>query len=295
MKKDKITILVLGFITVLITGFAFYNPVEAADTSVYVSPESLSKEVGDIFNVSVKVNPAGEKVCAVEGNLNLDKLSCLSITLGEGIMAQSSPSCSNLYFLFGIPGCSTKDKTLFTIRVRAKSAGTATIGFTGIDIIGEGVPISSNSSEGSYSIVIPETILPPITPICNCDSWSSWQKGDCGEENCIPTQLLQTRTRTCEPVGCELEAEKRCIDDAYCASLPATTTKEDEEESEKESDEVTMTDSVETESLFLATIGNIFSLGTGNTLVAILVGLIILAILIYCSYYLYKKRCKKLK
>jgi len=182
MKKDKFTILVFGFVVFLIAGIAFCNPVEAADSSVYVLPASSNKNVGDIFDLSVGVNPAGERVCAVEGTLSLSKLSCQDINLGEGIMAQRAPSCGNLYFLLGIPGCSTEKRELFTIRVKANNAGTATANFKGIDIIGEGVSVSSAFTSGVYSLEMPEGV---VLPSCDCTDWSSWQKGECGEGNCV--------------------------------------------------------------------------------------------------------------
>lgn len=298
MRKDKITILVLGFIGILVAGVAFYNPAEAAGASVYVSPASVSKNVGDVFDISIGVNPAGEKVCAVEGNLNLDKLSCQNIVIGEGIMAQSSPSCGNLYFLFGIPSCSDESKTLFTITVKANNVGAATADFTGIDIIGEGVSVSSDSSGGSYNLVKPETVLPPLPPSCDCTQWGSWQKRDCGGGDCVSTQLFQSRARACEPAGCDIEAESRCADDAFCASSLSSTIEEDAEveraeEGEKEEVENTEDFLVETKPFLLATIGSVFSLGTGNVLVGIFVVLIIILLLFYGFYYLRQKRRKK--
>jgi len=257
MKKEKFTILFLGLVYVLIAGFVFPNPAEAADASVYVSPASLSKNVGEMFNIVVGVNPAGEKVCAVEGTLNLDKLSCQSITLGEGMMAQSSPACGSLYFLLGIPGCSTENKELFTIKVKAKNAGTATAGFTGIDIIGEGASVSSASIGGSYTLTSVSVPTPP-----------SEETPPPPEEEVIPEEGPAEEEVTPEeeaPAG--EEGEEKIV---TTAPYPG-----------------------ETQSLFLAAISNIFSLGTGNAFVAIFVGAVIVIILIYLLYYLRQKRVKR--
>ncbi len=212
MQKNKIKILILGFIGILIGGFGFYYLAEAAAPSVYVSPATLNKNVGETFDISVGVSPAGQKVCAVEGKLNLDKLSCQSIlpTVPDGVSVQSWPSCSNLYFLLGIQGCTTSNKTLFTVNVRAGSAGTATANLTGVDIIGEGVSISSLSSGGSY------TLTSLVPPTCSCTIWSAWQPGICGGGGCLASQRLQTRTRTCTPADCDIETESQCIEDSSC-------------------------------------------------------------------------------
>lgn len=78
--------------------------------------------------------------------------------MNSGLSAQTSPSCEDLSFLLGIQGCTTQDKTLFTVTVKAKNAGSGTAGFTGVDIIGEGVSISSVSSGGTYTLTAPEII-----------------------------------------------------------------------------------------------------------------------------------------
>ena len=220
-RKNKIIILALT--AILIFGFGFSNKVKAEGPSIYISPTNLSKTVGNIFDISVKVNPSGQKVCVVEGKLALNKLSCQKITMGSAISAQTSPSCDDLSFLLGIQGCTTSDKTIFTVTVKAESAGSGTAIFTGIDIIGEGVSISSTSLGGSYTITSP----------CTCGAWSAWQSGACGGGSCSSTQRLQTRTRLCTPSGCEAKDEYRCIEDSGCIPrLPAMETEEGEVERE---------------------------------------------------------------
>jgi|GEM_PF-2238689 len=224
MKKYKNKILTLGFIGILILGFGVWDKVEAADPSIYISPAQADKEIGDIFDVTVRVNPSGQKVCVVEGKINLTKLSCQKVTMGSGISVQISPSCDNLNFLLGIQGCTTDKKTLFTVSVKAKNAGSGEAKFTGVDIIGEGVSISSTSLGGSYT----------ITSSCSCGPWGYWQDGSCGGGSCSSTQRLQTRTRLCTPSGCETKDEYRCKDDPGCISRPPAVETEEEKIEVKE-------------------------------------------------------------
>jgi len=228
--KNIIKIIILGVIAILVAGFGINKIAEAASPSVYISPPSLDKKVGDTFNISVIINPSGQKACVVEGKLNLNKLTCQKVTIGSGISAQTSPSCDNLSFLLGIQGCTTSSKTLFTVTVKAKNADVGTANFTGVDIIGEGVSISSASSGGSYTIT--------STPSCNCSVWNSWQNGTCGAGNCSSTQRLQTHTRACTPSSCNIESESRCISDSNCIlPLPSLETGDKEEIVEKPSQE----------------------------------------------------------
>jgi hypothetical protein len=163
MNKNKITILALGCIGILIAVFGFANSIEAANPSIYVSPTSLSKKVGDVFDISVEINPAGEKVCMVEGKLVLDKLSCQSVSPNSDLMASpdNKLACSNLYFSLGIPTCTTENKILFTVTVKAKDAGTAIANFSGVDIIGEGVSVPSTFSGGTYTLTVSEEEVVP--------------------------------------------------------------------------------------------------------------------------------------
>lgn len=152
MRKYKNEILILAFTGILIIGFGAWHTVEAVDSSIYVSPAQLNKKIGDTFDILVKISPKGQKVCVVEGKMSLTKLSCQKVTMGSDISVQSSPSCNDLSFLIGIQGCVTQDKTLFTVTVKAKSSGTATANFSSVDIIGEGVSISSAFSKGIYTL-----------------------------------------------------------------------------------------------------------------------------------------------
>ena len=137
---------------IFLSVFSFVNTVNAAGPSLYVSPASLTKIVGDIFNASVGFNSSGSKVCAVEGTLVFNNLTCQSITVANDVTAQSSPTCSNPHFLIGVQSCTTADKVLFTISVKAESAGIASISPTGVDIIGEGASLGSASTNGNYTI-----------------------------------------------------------------------------------------------------------------------------------------------
>ncbi len=159
MKNTKIKIILSVIICLSVAGFA--GTVEAA-SSLYVSPAASTKTAGDIFTASVGFSASGSKVCAVEGTLVFNGLSCQSITVASDVMAQSSPTCSNPHFLIGIPNCATSDKALLTVSVKAGSAGIASINATGVDIIGEGASVGSASTGGSYTInAVPIPVLTP--------------------------------------------------------------------------------------------------------------------------------------
>jgi len=284
--KNKFTILILGIAAVLILGG---QGVSAQDKpSVFVFPASLTKNVGNSFDLAVKVDPAGQKVCAVEGQLALSKFVVQKVNIADGIISQTPPSFSNgFYFLLGIPGCTTQDKTLFTIEVKANAIGQAGVSFKKVDIIGEGESLSSNFSEGSYEIIIPETPAievknqeTGITKPCICENWSSWHNKGCGEGGCLDTQRLQIRDRNCNPSGCDIEEQTQCVNDSQCISRA------------KEPSSVVSTKENEKERSLLAAIGNIFSFGTGNILVEILAIVLVFAATMCLLWFLLKKRKK---
>ena len=162
MKNTKTKIILSAIIFLSVAGFA--GIVLAAGPFLYVSPASLTKTVGSTFGTSIGVNASGSKVCAVEGTLVFKNLSCQNITIASGATPQSSPTCSNPHFLIGVPSCTTADKVLFTVLVKAGNAGTASISLTGVDIIGEGVSVGSASISGNYTINAVPKPTPTPTP-----------------------------------------------------------------------------------------------------------------------------------
>ncbi|PJA01760.1 hypothetical protein COX74_01025 [bacterium (Candidatus Gribaldobacteria) CG_4_10_14_0_2_um_filter_41_16] len=150
MKNTKTKIILSAIIFSAVIGFV--GTANAAGASLYISPATLTKTAGDTFNVSVGFNASGNKVCAVEGTLVFNNLTCQSITMAGDVTPQSSPTCANPYFLIGVPSCTTADKVLLTVLVKAGSASTASIGLTSVDIIGEGVSVGSASVSASYTI-----------------------------------------------------------------------------------------------------------------------------------------------
>ena len=158
MKKTaKIIFLSLMFLSAL----CFGKEANAANASLYISPASATENAGSTFDISAKVSTQGNKVCVVEGRLVFNNLTCQNITVANGFMAQTSPTCSDPHFVLGIPTCTTAVKNLFTISVKAGSVGSASASFTGAGIIGVGVLISSDSAGGNYTI---KAALPTPTP-----------------------------------------------------------------------------------------------------------------------------------
>ena len=167
MKNTKTKIILSAIVFLSVIGFV--GTVSAVGPSLYVSPASIIKTAGDTFSVSVGFNASGSKVCAVEGTLVFNNLSCQSITVSGDIdiVAQSFPTCSNPHFLIGIQNCTTSGRVLLTASVKAGSAGTASISLIGVDIIGEGASVGSASISGNYTInavPAPATTPPVETP-----------------------------------------------------------------------------------------------------------------------------------
>lgn len=154
--KNKILTTMVVFMVV----FGLTSPVFAQSPSLNVNPQTFSGFEGSSFNVLVGVNSSGEKICAVEGVIEFNNLSCQSIGLATGIMPQKSPTCTSPSFLIGIPQCTTENRNLFTVTVAGTSPGLASLSFSGVDIIGSGQSVSSESIEGNYTIA-----TAPVVPV----------------------------------------------------------------------------------------------------------------------------------
>ncbi len=253
MKNTKTKIILSAIIFLSVAGFV--ATADAAGSSLYVSPASLTKTVGDTLNVSVGVNASGSKVCAAEGTLVFNNLTCQNITVAGDVTPQSSPTCSNSHFLIGVPSCTIADKALFTVSVKAGNAGTSSIGFTGVDIIGEGVSVSNASVGGNYNITAPVVVQQPVI---------AQQK----EPSVIKTQPEETE-ETPEEVATPQQEET--------TSTPVVAA----------NPEVNVAQA----SLLTATV-NILSFGTGEVWLAIIV-IILIILVLAILYFVGKKNRKK--
>ncbi len=139
------TFLFLSMLSV--AGFA-----NASSSSLIVQPASSTINVGQSITASVTALSAGNKICAVEGTLTFTNLTCQSITVASSVNAQTTPTCTNPYFLVGVPNCSSADINLFTVTAKTIAKGTATLGVTGVDVVGEGVSVGSTASSGNYTV-----------------------------------------------------------------------------------------------------------------------------------------------
>ncbi len=252
MKYAKTKIILSAIIFLSVAGFV--GTVIAAGSSLYVSPASLTKTVGDTFSMSVEVNALGNKVCAVEGTLVFNNLSCQSITVTGDVTPQSSPTCSNPHFLIGVPSCTTVDKALFTVSAKAENAGAATISFTGVDIIGEGVSVGSASISGNYTINAIST--PTSTPAPTQTPTSKTTPTPISKPTPAPAQKTITPETEQQPTGISLEAS-----------------------------------TVESPNLFLATISSFITFGTGNNVIGIII-LFAIALIVYLAYFYFVKKKK---
>ena len=153
MREIKISLIII--ILIILGVNSFLSKAKAASPFLFVSPSNGNYKVGDVFEIAIKINPQEMKVDTFEGKINLSHLSCQSVSVSSNVMAVSSPSCGNLYFLLGIPGGTNSTKTLFTIKVKAESEGEAKVYFSGVDILSDGVSVSSNSSGGVYQVSLP--------------------------------------------------------------------------------------------------------------------------------------------
>jgi len=205
MKK---TIIILVSLTLFFAIFYVNTDAKASSTLIYISPAGADKNVEEQFNLDVVVKPDDNKVCAAEGKINLNNLSCLDISLPDGVMSQTPPTCSSTHFLIGIPGCATQDKTLFSVTLKGINPGQGLVNFSEVEVIGQGNSLSNNSVGGTYN----------IKSTCTCAVWSPWVGIGCGQKGCAADKMTQTRSRTCSPAGCAVKIENGCFDSSSCVA-----------------------------------------------------------------------------
>ena len=155
--------IILLSLSVIIGVAAFSQLVYAASSTVSVLPATASKNVGTGFNIAVQLDPQGEQVCAVRGTLNFSNLSCQAITVANGLYATVTPTCASPSFILGIPKCTTATQNLLSVSVKGIKAGSATVSFAAVKVIGAGADVAFASPGATYNITAVRTTTPPIT------------------------------------------------------------------------------------------------------------------------------------
>lgn len=167
MKKT-----ILFSLLVIIAVLGINQSAYAASPMLSVLPASSGSTVGAPFNVSIKLDPAVEKICVIKGNLSFYNLTCRNVTVASDIVTQKSPTCASPSFILGIPKCAVTSQNLFSVSVKGIQAGQAALAFSGLETIGAGTDVLSNWQGGSYNITAipveetPETVQPeqPVEP-----------------------------------------------------------------------------------------------------------------------------------
>jgi Cohesin domain len=166
-----ITLLSLCAILLLTAPFSF---VRAADLAI--APSTGSYGVGQTFTVTVRANPNGDNVNAVEATLRFDPRLLSVVSVGKTGSAFSlwttEPTFSNaagtVTFGGGSPSPFTVASNIVTVTFRTLAQGSATVSFSGASILaadGRGTDVFENGGSATYTITAAQTPTPqPTTP-----------------------------------------------------------------------------------------------------------------------------------
>lgn len=151
----------------IITGVLILGQAVLADSAILSTlPAIAERTVGTPFNVSVQIDPTGNRVCVVKGTISLDNLSCQSVTLADGIKVQTTPTCDAPNFVLGIPKCTTAPQNLFSISVKGRGVGQANLSFTEVKVVKvEGIiasDVAFDLQNGSFNLIAPAKATAPL-------------------------------------------------------------------------------------------------------------------------------------
>ena len=134
IKKVKIRALLFFFAVIFFLTAA--NNASAESGSIFLSPQTGNYSVGQVFSVSTKIDGGGSPLNAAKATVNLSSnLTINDLTLGDcGFAFVKTPTKDNPSFTGVILGGSVTSCTLYTVGVRALSAGSASISFSGASI-----------------------------------------------------------------------------------------------------------------------------------------------------------------
>lgn len=149
--------------------FGFSMAAYAAD--VLVSPSTGSYNTGQTFTATIRANPQGQSVNAVEATLTFDTstLTVVSVSKTGSVFSlwTTEPTFSNTAGTIGFGGGSptpfSTQSTLVTVTFRGKTEGTASVDFKDASVLaadGLGTDVLSNMVNASYTITAAATPPP---------------------------------------------------------------------------------------------------------------------------------------
>jgi len=125
--------------------------VYANNALIYTSPSIITQDMGKSTRISVIAkSQGGEKICVVKGSIDLQGLTCQSVTIGSGVSYLVKPTCDNLNFVLGIQKCTTSSKGIFYIMVEMSGAEDGTATFSGLDVVSVGQSINFSSAGSTF-------------------------------------------------------------------------------------------------------------------------------------------------
>lgn len=153
--------------------FVFSATAFAAETSI--SPASGTYSKGQTFTASVRVNPQGKSVNAVEATLTFDtsKLSVVSVSKTGSVFSlwTTEPTFSNtqgtIQFGGGSPSPFSAQSTLVVVTFRTTSEGDAAVDWKNASVLaadGLGTDVHSGSIKALYTVTGGTAPPPPSQP-----------------------------------------------------------------------------------------------------------------------------------
>ena len=168
----------------------FYVTPQVHAAEVSLSPLSGTYTVGQTFSATVRVNPQGKNINAVESTLTFDTTKLSVVSVGKTGSAFSlwttEPTFSNtagtIQFGGGSPSPFSAASNLVTITFRAVAEGSALVEFRDASVLaadGLGTDVLSGKVKATYTISGAATPTPtPTTPVEKPVAEESTEEGD---------------------------------------------------------------------------------------------------------------------
>jgi hypothetical protein len=173
MKQKTIKNLLLGFfLLLLVTPFITPKTNAAATATLYMSPSSITRTVGNSFTANVNVNTGGQAANAFEATINVPTniLAITSASSGGSLctlfVQQPTVTGSTVSFKCGVPNGYNGNSKLISIGFRGNAPGVARVTINNARVLandGMGTNILSGTGVGTYTI-IPEPPAPTRAP-----------------------------------------------------------------------------------------------------------------------------------